>query len=56
MQEMAVLAMELLFERIEGKLVRGRRHRTLRTEVIVRASCGVRTSSRGRSVRSRRSE
>jgi LacI family transcriptional regulator len=58
MQEMAVLAMERIFERMEGKAVRGRRHRTLRTEVIVRASCGVRLRrrSRGRSVGIRPSE
>jgi LacI family transcriptional regulator len=42
MQQMATLAIERLFERIDGKMVRTRRHRTLPTEVIVRASCGAR--------------
>jgi LacI family transcriptional regulator len=42
MHQIAALAVERLFERLDGKTVRTRRHRTVRTEIVVRASCGAR--------------
>jgi LacI family transcriptional regulator len=43
MQRIAALAVERLFERLDGKSLRVRRHRVVRTEIVVRGSCGART-------------
>jgi LacI family transcriptional regulator len=41
MQRMAALAVERVFDRLDGKAVRTRRHRTIRTEIVIRGSCGA---------------